>query len=103
MAKKNTPFHQVRLVYRRSKPLTKMAVAVVIVLSMAALLSLSAARHRAAEWAEALRTEAAALEEANRYLRQDIEQLGTPQSIEQIAQQELGLVKPGTVFFQPEK
>ena len=99
MAKRKNPFSRFRLVYRRSKPLTKVAVAVVIVLSMAALISLTAARHSAEAQAAALYSKAVALTQENDGLRDDIANVGDPENVEKIAREELDLVKPGTVFF----
>lgn len=99
MAKIKNPFSRVRLVYRRSKPLTKMVVTVAIVLSMAALISLGVTKHAAQERAAALQQQALELEQKNEELRQDISQLGTIESIRKLAREFLGLVTPGTVFF----
>lgn len=103
MAGKRNPFRRIRLVYRRSKPLTKMAVAVVIVLSMAAMLSLNAAKRDAAAQLKALQAQAAALEQEAAKLKQDMSILGTPESVEQIARDELNMVDPDTVIFRPEQ
>jgi cell division protein FtsL len=103
MAKKRSPLSRVRVVYHRSKPLTKMAVAVVIILSIAALISLGAAQRSATARLEDLRSEAVALEEEQRHLQENISILGTPESVERIAIEELDMVKPGTVFFEPGK
>lgn len=103
MATQFAPFRRFRLVPRRSSPLTKMAIAVVIVLSMMALFTLDGAQRSAEQRIEAVRAEAAALERENERLRQDISILGTPESVERIAQSELDMVKPGTVLFQPEE
>ena len=99
MAKKSNLLSRFRLVYRRSKPLTKVAVVVVIALSIAALISLKTAQHSAEQRASALYDQAVALAQENDGLRADIAKLGTPESVEKIAQEELNLVKPGTVFF----
>ena len=99
MARRKNPFSRFRLVYRRSKPLTKVAVAVVIVLSMAALISLAAARHSAEARAAALYSQAVSLTQENDGLRDDIANVGSPENVEKIAREELDLVKPGTVFF----
>lgn len=99
MAKRKNPLSRVRLVYRRSKPLTKLVVAAAIVLSMVALISLGAAKHAATKRAAELRQQAQSLVQKNEALREDISQLGTAQSVEKIAQELLGLVTPGTVFF----
>ena len=99
MERRRNPLSRFRLVYRRSKPLTKVAVAVVIVLSMAALISLAAARHSAEARAAALYAQAVALTQENDGLREDIANAGTPENMEEIAREELDLVKPGTIFF----
>ena len=103
MAKRKNPFSRFRLVYQRSKPLTKVAVAVVIVLSMAALISLGAAQRSAEKRAAEVYADALALVQENDALREDIAMLGTPESVEKIAREELDLVKPGTVFFHTDK
>ena len=99
MARRNNPLSRIRLVYRRSKPLTKMAVAVAIVLSIAALISLGAAKSSAQARAAELRTRILAQMQENEQLREDISQLGTSDSVKKIAWEELDLVMPGTVFF----
>ena len=99
MAYRNNPLSRIRLVHRRSKPLTKMAVAVAIILSMAALISLAAAKRSAENQAAALQRQAQALVQENDALRQDISLLGSAESVKKIAQEELDLVMPGTVFF----
>ena len=99
MAKRKNPLSRVRLVYRRSKPLTKLVVAVAIVLSMAALISLGAAKHAAKNRAAELQQQIQTLSQDNEALREDISQLGTIQSVQKLAQELLDLVMPGTVFF----
>lgn len=99
MAKRNNPFSRVRLVYRRSKPLTKMVVTVAIVLSMVALISLGVAQHAAKNRAAELQQQVQELSQKNEALREDISQLGTVESVQKIARELLGLVTPGTVFF----
>ena len=99
MARRHNPLSRFRLVYRRSKPLTKAAVAVVIALSMAALISLAAAQQSAEKQVEELYAQAVALSQENDGLRNDIANANTPESVEKIAREELDLVKPGTIFF----
>ena len=99
MAKRKNPFSRIRLVYRRSKPLTKMVVTVAIVLSMAALISLGIAKHAANQRVNELQKQTQALAQENEQLREDISQLGTLESIQKIAREVLDLVLPGTVFF----
>ena len=99
MAKLKNPFSRVRLVFRRSKPLTKMIVAIAIVLAMVALISLGVATRAAKERAAELQQQVGALEQENEALQQDISQLGTIESLQKLARELLDLVVPGTVFF----
>ena len=99
MAKLKNPFSRVRLVFRRSKPLTKMIVAIAIVLSMVALISLGVATRATKERAAELQQQVGALEQENEALQQDISQLGTIESLQKLARELLDLVVPGTVFF----
>ena len=99
MATLKNPFSRVRLVFRRSKPLTKMIVAIAIVLSMVALISLGVATRAAKERAAELQQQVGALEQENEALQQDISQLGTIESLQKLARELLDLVVPGTVFF----
>ena len=99
MAKRKNPFSRVRLVFRRSKPLTKMVVAIAIVLSMVALISLGVAQHAAKVRAAELQQQVQDLSQKTEALEEDISKLGTIESIQKIARELLGLVMPGTVFF----
>ena len=95
------PFSRIRLVYRRSSTLLKCVVLAAIVLSMAALLALRASIQTQKQEQEDLRHQAAILEEENRELEDRIDKLGSVQSVEQIAQDELDLVDPDTVILDP--
>ena len=99
MTKRKNPLSRVRLVYRRSKPLTKMVVTVAIVLSIAALISLGVAKRNARQRLTELQQQTLELEQANEQLQEDIDRLGTLESIQKIAREVLDLVLPGTVFF----
>ena len=99
MAKRKNPFSRVRLVYRRSKPLTKMVGTVAILLSMVALISLGMAQRAAKNRDAELQQQVQELSQKNEALREDISQLGTVESVQKIARELLGLVTPGTVFF----
>lgn len=103
MANRRSSLSRIRLVYRRSKPLTKMAVSLVIILSIAALISLTSAQKSAAARMDDLCRKASQLEAENRRLEENISILGTHESVEKIAMEELDMVKPGTVFFDPGK
>ena len=92
-----------RLVVRSSSIALKIAVAVLIVFSMAALTALAWVRGSIRSQVEDLRQEAAALEQENRELQEKINALGSVQSVQDIAREELGLVDPNTVMIQPEE
>lgn len=102
MAENRNPFTAVKLVYRRSRTLTKIVVLVAVVLSMAALLTLYGAIRTTEHSAEDLRFQAAQLEQENSRLEQYINELGTVQGIIRIAQEKLGLIDPDSVIIQPE-
>lgn len=102
MAENRNPFSAVKLVYRRSRTLTKVVVLVAVVLSMAALLTLHSAIRTTEDSAEDLRFQAAQLEQENSRLEQYINELGTVQGIIRIAQEKLGLIDPDSVIIQPE-
>ncbi len=92
---------RMRFVFRRSSKALKVILTLTIVMAAAALLTMGAIRSTAESDAEALRQQAADLENQNRQLVQKINDLGTPQSVRQIAREELDLVEPGTVVFKP--
>lgn len=93
---------KLRLVMRSSSTALKIVMVVLIVFSMAALTALAWVRGSIRSQVEDLRQEAAALEQENRELQEKIDALGSVQSVQDIAQEELGLVNPDTVLIQPE-
>lgn len=99
MAKKKSLLSRIRLVYRHSPLLLKCALLVTIVLSTVALTSLRISIGQYQEQTAMTRAQAAQLEQENRRLEKNIQQLGTVESVKQIAMEELGLVDPGTVFY----
>lgn len=99
MAKKKSLLSRIRLVYRHSPLLLKCAVLVTIVLSTAALTILRSGITQYQEQTAYTRAQAAQLEQENRQLKENIGQLGTVESVKRIAKEELGLVDPGTVFY----
>ena len=92
-----------RLVVRSGSPALKIVMTVLIVFSMAALTALAWVRGSIRSQVEDLRQEAAALEQENRELQEKINDLGSVQSVQDIAREELGLVDPNTVVIQPEE
>ena len=89
-----------QLQYRRTSTLNKVVIAAAIVLSSLTLLSLRLVLQEDEEILANLRQQAAALDQRNDELREDIDALGTTDSIREIAQQELGLVDPDTIIFE---
>jgi len=94
---------RIKLVYTRSSTLLKCVVLAAIVLSTAALITLRAATLEEQARLEALRSEAAMLEQDNRRVRENISELGTLQGVKRIAREELGLADPDTVIIAPEE
>ena len=103
MTKRESPFSHIRLVFQRSRTLTKVVVLAALVLSMAALLVLGIARMNAQARLDGLQDQAQQLEQENARLEQYIDEQGSLQSIERIANEELGLVNPDTVIIQPQQ
>ena len=91
----------VQFVIRPSSALLKIVVIVLIVFSTAALIALSWVRQSILVRTEDMRQEAVALEQENEDLEKKIGHLGTVLSVQQIAQEELGLVDPNTIMITP--
>lgn len=102
MAGRN-PFARIRLVYSRSSTTVKCVVLAALALSTLVLLVLRYALLETKGQLEDKRNQAAALEQDNRELSRAISQLGTVQSVEDLAGKLLGLVDPDTVIFLPEE
>lgn len=101
MAKRRNPLRRIRLVYQRSSTLVKCIVITTIVICSVCLLALRLELLQAKEDYEANRHAAAELEKENKVLENYISQLGTVEGIKLIAQMELGLVPPDTIFYVP--
>lgn len=102
MAGRN-PFARIRLVFSRSSTTVKCVVLAALVLSTLALMALRFALLETKDRLEDKRNEAAALEQDNRELERILSQMGTVQSVEELAGKLLGLVDPDTVIFLPEE
>ena len=100
MVQFKNPFQNIKIVYRRSMPLTKVVVIAAIVLSMAALITLRWTLNDIQKQTQDMKAEAARLEQENAELEDKIDQLGSVQSAMDIAQEELGLVDPDTVVIE---
>ena len=102
MEKKKNPLKHARVVIRSSPAALKIALIVLILFSMAALVALRWVHTGILEETQNLKDEAAGLEYANDELREKTEELGSVQSVEDIAREELGLVDPDTVIIDPQ-
>ncbi len=103
MAKFENPMSNIRLVYKRSSRLIKCVVLCAIVLSTVTLLTIQAQLQGAQARRDALQNQAAQLEQENGQLEENIDDLGSIDSVEQIAKDELGLMNPDTVIMTPNK
>lgn len=99
MAKNKLSLRDIKLVYRPSTPLVKCAVLAAVLLTAVCLLALRSSLASQKQEALLLRQQALQLEQENASIRRQIGDLGTEQSIRQIAQDRLGLVDPETSFF----
>ena len=101
MAAQTTQKRKIKLIVRPSSTLLKVVVILLIVFSTAALIALSWVRQSIQEQIQDMKSEAVYLEGENADLKDKISILGSVQSVEQIAQEELGMVKPDTVIINP--
>lgn len=93
---------RIRLVYRRSSILTKAVVLSAIVLSMAALITIQLSTGAAQDRTKELADQAAQLEHDNQQLEDRIDDLGSADSVKDIAG-ENGYVDGDTVIIEPEE
>ena len=90
-----------RVVFRKTSPMVKVLILVTVLLSTIALVAIYASIEESNRRYEAMRQEAGKLEENNQDLSQQIEEMGTLESIIRIAMERLGLVLPDTTIFGP--
>lgn len=90
---------RVKLVFGRGKAIVSVALLVVIVLSTVALAGLHAAIETARTKEADNQAAAVRLEQENRELETRIDELGTADSVKDIAREELGLEDPDTVVL----
>ena len=101
MEKQNHPFSHIRIVFHRTSPLMKCVVLTVIIACTVALISLRInIRQNRARQAD-LQQQAVQLALENKRLTQEIEELGTKESVRRIAETELGLADPNIQLFTP--
>ena len=92
----------IKLVFKKSSPITKAALLSAVVLSTIALVTLHGSIEENRSQYEAMRIQAAILESRNEHLSFCIKNVGTVDGIERIAMEELGLVYPDTIIFTPD-
>ena len=93
------PLRKIRLVYQRTSLPVKCVVLAALVICTIALLALRFALQDAQKQLLDARAKAQLLEQENRRLKKSISQLGTVQSVQELARELLDLVDPDTVIF----
>lgn len=88
-----------RVVFRKTSPLMKTLILVMVLLCTVALVTLHAINEQNRSQYEAMRQQAAALEENNQTMMQQIDEMGSLESVIRIAMEKLGLVLPDTTLF----
>ena len=102
MTQKNTPPKKVKVEVRPASNILKIILTVLILFSIVALIALRWVHNGILTQIDELKDEASGLEHANSVLEQKTEDLGSVQSIQDIAQEELGLLDPDTILIDPE-
>ena len=102
MTEKNTPPKQVKVEVRPASNILKIILILLILFSIVALIALRWVHNGILTQIDELKDEASGLEYANEVLEQKTEELGSVQSIQDIAKEELGLVDPDTILIDPE-
>lgn len=101
MAEFKNPFRDVKVEYTRSHPLTKVVVIALIIVCMAALITLRWSGSHLKNEIGALLDEAAQLEADNADLSEKIDNLDSVEGVEEIAEESLDLVDPDTIVIDP--
>lgn len=96
------PFSRVRIVYRRTSLTVKALVLITLVFCTATLMVLRLSLMQTKKELNSMRAEAQVLKQENDRLQKSISQLGTVQSVTDLAEELLGLVDPNTVIFETE-
>ena len=102
MALKKNPLKNAKVVVRQSPTALKIILIVLILFSIVSLAMLRWVHNGILAETENLRKEASELEHANTELVEKTEELGSVQSVQEIAQEELGLIDPNVVILDPQ-
>ena len=89
-----------QILLRKSSPVTKIVASIAIVLSIVALVALRWAQNDIEAQTKAMQQEAAQLQSENDRLQDRIDRYGSVNSVQEIAEEELGLVDPDTVIIE---
>ncbi|MDO5401716.1 MAG: hypothetical protein Q4F17_12240 [Eubacteriales bacterium] len=100
MTKFKNPLHA-KFEVRPSHPALKIALAVLIVFSTAALVALGWVHGAIQQQTQAMKDQAAAIEYENGTLENRLKDPDSIDNVRDIAKEELGLVDPGTVLITP--
>jgi hypothetical protein len=95
-------FRRFRFVRKRSSPVLKIVLLVTILLSTVVLIALGIFIKGEQAKADAWRDQAALEQQKNQELNNKLDNLGSLESVQQIAQELLGLINGNGIFFQPE-
>ena len=101
MVQFKNPFRGIKVEYTRSHPATKLVLIALILVCMAALITLRLTSVQLKREIAELRTEAAELEAQITDLNEKLEQMDSVEGVENIAEDELGLVNPDTIVMDP--
>ena len=99
MAKQSTKSKYVKVEIRPASHILKIILILLILFSIVALVALRWVHNGILTQIDELKDEASGLEYANEVLDQKTEELGSVQSIQDIAKEELGLVDPDTILI----
>ena len=99
MADKTTPCKHVKVEIRPTSNILKVILILLILMSIVAMIALRWVHNGILTEIADLKDEASGLEYANEELARKTEELGSVQSIQDIAEEELGLVDPDTVLI----
>ena len=102
MAEQKNPPVKKKYIVRPAPAVLKIVACLLILFSMAALLALRWVHNGIREETQNLTQEAAAAEGKQRELEEKIGNLGSVQSVKDIAQEELDLIDPDTVVIEPQ-
>ena len=102
MANNTTSRKKVKVEIRPASNILKVILILLILTSIVALIALRWVHTGILTEIADLKEEASGLEYANEELDRKTEQLGSVQSIQDIAKEELGLVDPDTILIDPE-